>query len=194
MRKGNRITINWTRRPSYPAPRHRSPPPGSTRSVGGGQGGRRTHIIALGPAPPPVASGKRGPRVQASSERGRRWCKRPRFYGGSLLKVRCEAMSGDFLPKRAEMAGPLCACASLRFFERGTLETKSFAFRNYLAAGARRVFARRGLGSFRRKTWVPVRVPGEAQTLSFFARVEDINAAVASRSLRIPPVSSLNCH
>jgi hypothetical protein len=59
-------------------------------------------------------------------------------------------MSGDFLPKQGEMAVPLCACASLRFFERGTLEARSQVLRDYLAGGARRVFARRGLGSFRR--------------------------------------------
>jgi len=42
-------------------------------------------------------------------------------------------MSGDFLPKRGERHGEvLCVCASLRFFERGTLEVEGEATRKVI--------------------------------------------------------------
>jgi hypothetical protein len=63
--------------------------------------------------------------VQALRERGGCDGERPRFYGGSLLKVRSKSVVRGLSPKASEMAWPLCACASLRFFERGTLECRS---------------------------------------------------------------------
>jgi hypothetical protein len=124
------MTINWTRRPSIPDTTRNValllPTLGDASACK--QGNQRTHIIIR--CQPLHLQPRRsiGKGVQAEKRRekmskggsGSRG-----FYGGSLLKVRSRrSLSGDFLPKREEETPrkALCACASLRFFERGTLE------------------------------------------------------------------------
>lgn len=57
---------------------------------------------------------------------------RPRFYGGSLLKVRVTRTRcpGTFSQSMGrDTIAALCACASLRFFERGNVEGPKVADR-----------------------------------------------------------------
>lgn len=112
--KGNRITINWTRRPSIPGTRRHLPPPpipshlGHASKVANG-------LVSSSRCQPlhPQRQENRWTRVQADKETrkgavvgGGSRC----FYGGSLLKVRSRRpMSGDFLPKHAEARRTGCA-------------------------------------------------------------------------------------
>jgi len=83
-------------------------------------------------SPQLTASAKLDTRVQTEKKRREdavsgKW--KPRFYGGSLLKMPIAGSDVRGLSPKAVVVeettlkrGPLCVCASLRFFERGTLE------------------------------------------------------------------------